>query len=146
MSIKSILKMEKYKQSFFRNFLKKSLMLKKVIFLSIVFLNLIIINSNISAQTESSKNLKKNIFSGNIMGTSSILGISYQRFLGKKVALEFGVGLIGIGTGLTIYPKGLTTSGTRFYTGIKLNSFVLVGCWRRNNCIYTIRSNFFHRE
>lgn len=60
------------------------------------------------------------------MGTSSILGISYQRFLGKKVALEFGVGLIGIGTGLTIYPKGLTTSGTRFYTGIKLNSFVLV--------------------
>ena len=78
------------------------------------------------AQNNTYRNSKKNIFSGNIGGTSSIIGINYQRFIGNKFTIEFGLGLIGIGTGLTFYPKGLTENGARFYTGIKLNSVVLV--------------------
>ena len=78
------------------------------------------------AQSNTSQDSKKNIVSGNIGGASSIIGINYQRFIGNKFAIEFGLGLIGIGTGLTIYPKGLTDNGARFYTGIKLNSVVLV--------------------
>ena len=78
------------------------------------------------AQNNTAQDLKKSIFSGNIGGTSSIMGINYQRFVGNNLAFEIGVGLIGVGTGLTIYPKGLAENGARFYTGIKLNSVVLV--------------------
>ena len=60
------------------------------------------------------------------MGAPSVLGISYQRIVGNKVAIELGVGLIGIGTGLTVYPKSIPELGWCFYTGIKLNSAVLV--------------------
>lgn len=87
---------------------------------------IILTNSFSQAQNNTTRDLKKNIFSGNIGGTSSILGINYQRFIGNNLAIEFGLGLIGIGTGLTIYPKGLTDNGARFYTGIKLNSIALV--------------------
>jgi len=87
---------------------------------------IILTNSFSQAQNNTTRDLKKNIFSGNIGGTSSILGINYQRFVGNNLAIEFGFGLIGIGTGLTIYPKGLTDNGARFYTGIKLNSIALV--------------------
>ena len=87
---------------------------------------IILTNSFSQAQNNTTRDLKKNIFSGNIGGTSSILGINYQRFIGNNLAIEFGFGLIGIGTGLTIYPKGLTDNGARFYTGIKLNSIALV--------------------
>ena len=87
---------------------------------------IILTNSFSQAQNNTTRDLKKNIFSGNIGGTSSILGINYQRFVGNNLAIEFGLGLIGIGTGLTIYPKGLTDNGARFYTGIKLNSIALV--------------------
>ena len=87
---------------------------------------IIMTNSFYQAQNNTTRDLKKNIFSGNIGGTSSILGINYQRFVGNNLAIEFGLGLIGIGTGLTIYPKGLTDNGARFYTGIKLNSIALV--------------------
>ena len=87
---------------------------------------IILTNSFYQAQNNTTRDLKKNIFSGNIGGTSSILGINYQRFIGNNLAIEFGFGLIGIGTGLTIYPKGLTDNGARFYTGIKLNSIALV--------------------
>ena len=81
---------------------------------------------NSIAQNNKERDLKKNIFSGNIGGTSSIIGINYQRFIGNNLAIEFGLGLIGIGTGLTIYPKGVTGNGTRFYTGLKLSTVVLV--------------------
>ena len=87
---------------------------------------IILTNSFYQAQNNTTRDLKKNIFSGNIGGTSSILGINHQRFIGNNLAIEFGLGLIGIGTGLTIYPKGLTDNGARFYTGIKLNSIALV--------------------
>ena len=87
---------------------------------------IILTNSFYQAQNNTTRDLKKNIFSGNIGGTSSILGINYQRFVGNNLAIEFGLGLIGIGTGLTIYPKGLTDNVARFYTGIKLNSIALV--------------------
>lgn len=81
---------------------------------------------NSIAQNNKKLDFKKNIFSGNIGGTSSIIGINYQRFIGNNLAIEFGLGLIGIGTGLTFYPKGLTENGARFYTGLKLSSFVLI--------------------
>ncbi len=68
----------------------------------------------------------KNILSGNLMGSSSVLGANYQRIIRNAVGIEFGIGLIGLGTGLTIYPKKLERSKFSFYTGIRLTSLVLV--------------------
>ena len=96
--------------------------IKLLFFLAFVLLT----TQNSTAQNNKVGDFKKNIFSGNIGGTSSIIGINYQRFIGNNLAIEFGLGLIGIGTGLTIYPKGLAENRARFYTGIKLNSVVLV--------------------
>jgi len=69
---------------------------------------------------------QKNIFSGNIMGTSSAIGISYQRIIANTASIEFGLGLFGVGTGVTIYPRKILNSKYCFYTGLKLNSVVLV--------------------
>lgn len=91
------------------------------------FLTIFILSNELSiAQNHKAKELERNIFSGNLGGTSSLIGINYQRFIGNKMAIELGIGLIGIGAGMTIYPKGLVQKGTRFYTGIKFNSVVLV--------------------
>ena len=91
------------------------------------FLTVFILSNELSiAQNHKGKELERNIFSGNLGGTSSLIGINYQRFIGNKMAIELGIGLIGIGAGMTIYPSGLVQKGTRFYTGIKFNSVVLV--------------------
>ncbi len=91
------------------------------------FLSIFLLSNELSiAQNHKAIGLERNIFSGNLGGTSSLIGINYQRFIGNKMAIELGIGLIGIGAGMTIYPKGLVQKGTRFYTGIKFNSVVLV--------------------
>ena len=91
------------------------------------FLTIFLLSNELSiAQNHKVKELERNIFSGNLGGTSSLIGINFQRFIGNKMAIELGIGLIGIGAGMTIYPSGLVQKGTRFYTGIKFNSVVLV--------------------
>ena len=91
------------------------------------FLTIFLLCNELSiAQNQKAKELERNIFSGNIGGTSSVIGINYQRFIGDKIAIELGIGLIGVGAGMTIYPKGQVKKGTRFYSGIKFNSVVLV--------------------
>lgn len=94
--------------------------------IGICILVLIFIPFNSLGQEAGTNPIEKNIFSGNIMGTSSAIGISYQRIIANSVAIEFGIGLFGVGTGLTIYPGEIQNSKFCFYTGLKLNSAVLV--------------------
>jgi hypothetical protein len=94
--------------------------------IGICILVLIFIPFNSLGQDTGTNPTEKNIFSGNIMGTSSALGISYQRIIANRASIEFGVGLFGVGTGLTIYPAKIQNSKICFYTGLKLNSAVLV--------------------
>ena len=68
----------------------------------------------------------KNIISGNILGASSALGLTFERIVGHKASLEIGIGLIGLGAGLSIYPWGIIESRLCFYTGLKVSSIVLV--------------------
>ena len=68
----------------------------------------------------------QNIISGNILGTSSAIGLSYERIVRDNLSLELGIGLIGIGAGATVYPWKIQTSSLCFYTGFKVSSFVLV--------------------
>jgi hypothetical protein len=68
----------------------------------------------------------QNIISGNILGSSSAIGLSYERIVSDNLSLELGIGLIGIGAGATVYPWKIQTSSLCFYTGFKVSSFVLV--------------------
>jgi len=68
----------------------------------------------------------KNAFSLNIMGSASLGGITYDLNMGDRFHLELGVGLIGIGAGLTYYPFKIKESKSCLYTGIKLSSLALV--------------------
>ena len=67
-----------------------------------------------------------NIISGNVLGASSAIGFTYERIVGNKASVELGVGLIGLGAGLSIYPWGIIESRLCFYTGLKVSSIVLV--------------------
>ena len=68
----------------------------------------------------------QNIISGNILGSSSAIGLSYERIVSDNLSLELGAGIIGLGAGISVYPWGIQTSSLCFYTGLKVSSFVLV--------------------
>ena len=71
----------------------------------IVFL---LLSLNLKAQE------KQNIISGNLLGASSAIGLSYERLVNDKLSLELGFGLIGIGAGFTIYPGRIRSSKVCF--------------------------------
>lgn len=71
--------------------------------------------------------LGKNAVSVNIFGTSIIYGISYERILSKNYTLDFGVGIIGIGTGIKYYFSDLRKQKILFYSGFTLNVSGLYG-------------------
>ena len=64
------------------------------IFVLILFTGLSIY---VNGQTE---NVEKNAFSLNVMGCSSLGGVTYDRNIGNCFHMELGIGLIGIGAGL----------------------------------------------
>jgi len=70
--------------------------------------------------------IEKNSISGNILGTGSYIGLSYERLIFQHINLEFGLGLIGYGTGITYYPNKIETATIRPYTGIKFTSHAIV--------------------
>jgi len=67
----------------------------------------------------------KNIISFNILGSSSIVGVTYERFVYKKISIELGVGIIGLGCGINYYFKK-RKEGINTYIGIKQSSLFLV--------------------
>ena len=77
----------------------------------------------VNGQTEK---VEKNAFSLNVMGCSSLGGMTYDLNMGKRFHLELGLGLIGIGSGLTCYPFKIKESKYCPYFGLKLSSLALV--------------------
>ena len=70
--------------------------------------------------------LDKNSISGNILGSSSILGITYERYLSDRIIVEFGVGMVGIGTGFNYYISQIKTESWCPYVGLKYSTLILV--------------------
>ncbi len=96
----------------------KNISLKKVaITLSFAFAFLFALNSN--AQE---KITEKNNISFSILGTSSYLGVTYERMLTDKWAAEIGVGILSVGFGATYYPWEIKEDDISFYTGVKYSS------------------------
>jgi len=65
---------------------------------------------------------EENFLSFSILGTSSYLGVTYERMLTDKWAAEIGIGALSIGFGATFYPWEIKEDDVSFYTGVKYSS------------------------
>ncbi len=92
-------------------------MKKIAITLSFLFLFFLSLQSN--AQD---KITQKNNISFSILGTSSFVGVTYERMLTDKWAAEIGIGILSVGFGATYYPWEIKEDDVSFYTGVKYSS------------------------
>lgn len=70
--------------------------------------------------------LEKNVINGNLLGTSSLIGLSFERFVSAHTTIEFGLGLIGIGAGFSYYLAEPQENKVCIYLGAKVSTGVLV--------------------
>lgn len=69
--------------------------------------------------------LPKNSISVNAFGVCALAGVSYERIFIERIGFEVGVGLMGIGGGLTFYPLKTKLGNLCPYSGIKSTYMVL---------------------
>lgn len=85
----------------------------------------VIFSFTLNAQSNETE-IQKNSFSVNILGPSSVVGITYERIVKNSIILEVGVGLIGVGAGISFYPFNIKASKLSPYVGAKFSTAVLV--------------------
>ena len=96
--------------------------MKNIKYLAIIIFTTVLMANQLLAQTttKETNQVKKNSISLSILGTSSIVGFTYERLLFRRLGLEAGIGLYGIGAGATVYPfKRVGENKFNFYTGVK---------------------------
>jgi hypothetical protein len=69
------------------------------------------------------RRLKPNALNINYLGVSPLVGISYERLIKRKFCIEAGVGLFGVGMGLTYLPPKLRIKCFFPYFGLKQARF-----------------------
>jgi len=95
--------------------------------LLIVILIIVVSAFQVNAQAISeNKTIQKNSISGNILGTGSYLGFSYERLFKQRVSAEIGIGLIGLGTGISYYFRKVEAKKLIPYIGLKYTSHAIV--------------------
>lgn len=76
---------------------------------------------------QNKKTIGKNSISANILGTGSYVGVSYERLLFERVSAEVGIGIIGFGTGVTLYPlRKVRAAQLNPFFGIKYTDHAIV--------------------
>ena len=88
---------------------------KYLILIFILFLSSTIYSQEIKNETNE---IRKNAISFNILGTTPVLGITYERIVSDKISLEIGLGIPSIGVGMKIFPSGIREETLMFHTGI----------------------------
>lgn len=63
----------------------------------------------------------------NLLGAASLAGITYDKIINEHIAWEVGIGVAGVGAGLSYYPKKMRLNAFCPYVGVKLNTVALVG-------------------
>lgn len=64
--------------------------------------------------------LRKNGISLNLLGASPFFGLTYERLLARFLSLEVGLGVIGAGAGVKVYPFKAKEAKAIFHTGITI--------------------------
>ncbi len=93
-------------------------------------------NAQESEQQDDWKEMKRNIVSFNVLGTTPIWGITFERIIAKKTIIEAGVGLGGIGAGVKFYSHPIQTNKLLVYTGLNVNYFDLGVNTRLNHTLF----------
>jgi len=62
--------------------------------------------------------MRRNAISFNIIGTTPIVGITYDRIVSENMSIEVGVGIPSIGAGFKYYPAGIKESKMLFHVGL----------------------------
>lgn len=83
--------------------------------LSLVFISFL---GNAQETTSSFDGIRKNAISFNILGTTPIIGITYERVVSEYVSLEIGAGIPSVGAGFKYYPWGIKESKILFHVGL----------------------------
>ena len=66
--------------------------------------------------------IRKNAVSINFLGTTGVIGITYERVLSKILTAEVGIGYPGIGLGVKIHPFSIKQNKMMFDTGLSIAS------------------------
>lgn len=88
---------------------------KCLILICILFLSSTVYSQEINNEPGE---IRKNAISFNVLGTTPVLGITYERIVSEKISLEIGLGLPSIGVGMKIFPFGIREGELMFHTGI----------------------------
>ena len=88
---------------------------KYLIPIFILFLSSTIYSQEIKDETNE---IRKNVISLNLLGTTPIMGITYERIVSDKISFEIGLGVPSIGVGMKIFPSGIREEKLMFHTGI----------------------------
>jgi len=99
---------------------------KYLILIFILFLSSTIYSQEIKHETGE---IRKNAISFNILGTTPVLGITYERIVSDKISLEIGLGIPSIGVGMKIFPYGIRDGELMFHTGISAAYVEFVDFW-----------------
>jgi len=99
---------------------------KYLILICILFLSSTIYSQEIKNETDE---IRKNAISFNILGTTPVLGITYERIVSDKISLEIGLGLPSIGVGMKVFPSGIREGKLMFHTGITATYIETVDFW-----------------
>lgn len=98
---------------------KYNIMKKYISFLCLLILMLW--QTGLYSQTtdNGTSKVKKNTISLSLLGTSTFAGITYNRLLNPRLNFELGLGVIGLGGGITYYFDNIMMSRTNYYLGVK---------------------------
>lgn len=90
--------------------------------------------------------VEKNSLSVNILGTASYLGVSYERLFAQRFSVDFGIGLIGIGVGGTLYPfKKVQVNKFNPFVGIKYTNHAIVDGENKSATYLPLGVTYFSR-
>jgi len=80
--------------------------------------------SGIAQERNSSiEEMRKNAISFNFLGSTPLLGITYDRIVSEKVSIEIGAGIPSVGAGFKYYPWNIKESKVLFHVGLS-TSFI----------------------
>lgn len=69
-------------------------------------------------KSDSFGGIRKNAISFNFLGTTPVIGITYERILSQYTSLELGIGTNSAGVGVKILPFKIKESAMMFTTGL----------------------------